>query len=100
MSSNEWLPAQVPFDLVRRGFAPDQVTAHLERLEYDLRIATANGDATNQRLSEATNQAEETRRTAQQESQALLAAATAESERLISEATTESRATLTAAREE
>src|SRR6478672_5725207 len=56
MSSNEWLPAQVPFDLVRRGFAPDQVTAHLERLEYDLRIATANGDATNQRLSEVTNQ--------------------------------------------
>ena len=54
MSSNEWLPAQVPFDLVRRGFAPDQVTAHLERLEYDLRIATANGDATNQRLSEVT----------------------------------------------
>ena len=52
MSSNEWLPAQIPFDLVRRGFAPDQVTAHLERLEYDLRIATANGDATNQRLSE------------------------------------------------
>lgn len=56
MSSNEWLPAQVPFDLVRRGFAPDQVTAHLERLEYDLRIATANGDATNQRLSEVTMQ--------------------------------------------
>lgn len=52
MSSNEWLPAQIPFDLVRRGFAPDQVTAHLERLEYDLRIATANSDATNQRLSE------------------------------------------------
>ena len=25
MSSNEWLPAQIPFDLVRRGFAPDQV---------------------------------------------------------------------------
>ena len=56
MSSNEWLPAQVPFDLVRRGFAPDQVTAHLERLEYDLRIATANGDATNQRLAEVTAQ--------------------------------------------
>ena len=54
MSSNEWLPAQIPFDLVRRGFAPDQVTAHLERLEYDLRIATANSDATNQRLSEIT----------------------------------------------
>jgi hypothetical protein len=56
MSSNEWLPAQIPFDLVRRGFAPDQVTAHLERLEYDLRIATANGDATNQRLFEVSNQ--------------------------------------------
>jgi cell division septum initiation protein DivIVA len=54
MSSNEWLPAQIPFDLVRRGFAPDQVTAHLERLEYDLRIATANSDATNQRLFELT----------------------------------------------
>jgi cell division septum initiation protein DivIVA len=56
MSSNEWLPAQIPFDLVRRGFAPDQVTAHLERLEYDLRIATANGDATNQRLFEVSSQ--------------------------------------------
>jgi len=56
MSSNEWLPAQIPFDLVRRGFAPEQVTAHLERLEYDLRIATANGDATNQRLSEVSTQ--------------------------------------------
>src|SRR5664279_1666425 len=56
MSSNEWMPAQIPFDLVRRGFAPDQVTAHLERLEYDLRIATANGDATNQRLSEVSAQ--------------------------------------------
>ena len=56
MSSNEWLPAQIPFDLVRRGYAPEQVTAHLERLEYDLRIATANGDATNQRLSEVSAQ--------------------------------------------
>lgn len=56
MSSNEWMPAQIPFDLVRRGYAPDQVTAHLERLEYDLRIATANSDATNQRLSEVTAQ--------------------------------------------
>ncbi|MDT9171035.1 hypothetical protein, partial [Escherichia coli] len=46
----------IPFDLVRRGYAPDQVTAHLERLEYDLRIATANSDATNQRLSEVTAQ--------------------------------------------
>ena len=201
MSSNEWLPAQVPFDLVRRGFAPDQVTAHLERLEYDLRIATANGDATNQRLSEVTanlhsaqsevdqlraqldnlarepvsmtglsnrmqrmirlaeEEAAEIRaranaeaeklknaaarghrgngrrtrdvrcrtgthssparrpgprsaergdqrsgghpqRSAQQQSQATLAAATAEAERLITEATLESRATLTAARDE
>jgi len=52
MTPGDWLPAQAPFDLVRRGFAPDQVTAHLERLEYDLRITTANRDATNQRLSE------------------------------------------------
>jgi len=52
MTAGDWLPAQAPFDLVRRGFAPDQVTAHLERLEYDLRITTANRDATNQRLSE------------------------------------------------
>ncbi|MEP6561237.1 MAG: hypothetical protein ABJD68_09220 [Nakamurella sp.] len=200
MSSNEWLPAQIPFDLVRRGFAPDQVTAHLERLEYDLRIATANGDATNQRLSEvssqlqsaqaetddlraqldnlasepvsmtglsnrmqrmirlaeeeaaeirarantdaekvrnnsaamaaataaeretfdterertrrqladqvrdllteATAEAENTRRTATQESQGMVAAATAEAERLVGGATAESRATLNAAREE
>jgi cell division septum initiation protein DivIVA len=52
MTSGDWLPAQAPFDLVRRGFAPEQVTAHLERLEYDLRITTANRDATNQRLTE------------------------------------------------
>src|SRR4051794_16213377 len=52
MTSGDWLPAQAPFDLVRRGYAPDQVTAHLERLEYDLRITTANRDATNQRLNE------------------------------------------------
>jgi len=52
MTSGDWLPAQAPFDLVRRGYAPDQVTAHLERLEYDLRITTANRDATTQRLNE------------------------------------------------
>ena len=52
MTSGDWLPAQAPFDLVRRGYSPEQVTAHLERLEYDLRITTANRDATNQRLSE------------------------------------------------
>ena len=52
MTSGDWLPAQAPFDLVRRGFSPEQVTAHLERLEYDLRITTANRDATNQRLTE------------------------------------------------
>jgi cell division septum initiation protein DivIVA len=52
MTSNEWLPPQIPFEIVRRGYAPDQVTAHLEKLEYDLRIATANRDATNQRLTE------------------------------------------------
>jgi hypothetical protein len=52
VTSNEWLPPPVPFEIVRRGFAPDQVTAHLEKLEYDLRIATANRDATTQRLAE------------------------------------------------
>src|SRR5262245_28450240 len=52
MTSNEWLPPPVPFEVVRRGYAPDQVTAHLEKLEYDLRIATANRDATTQRLAE------------------------------------------------
>ncbi|MET3805095.1 cell division septum initiation protein DivIVA [Nakamurella sp. UYEF19] len=52
MTSGDWLPAQAPFDLVRRGYSPEQVTSHLERLEYDLRITTANRDATNQRLTE------------------------------------------------
>lgn len=52
MTSGDWLPAQAPFDVVRRGFSPEQVTAHLERLEYDLRITTADRDATNQRLRE------------------------------------------------
>jgi len=52
MTSGDWLPTQASFDLVRRGYSPEQVTAHLERLEYDLRITTANRDATNQRLTE------------------------------------------------
>lgn len=52
MTSGDWLPAQAPFDVVRRGYSTEQVTAHLERLEYDLRITTANRDATNQRLNE------------------------------------------------
>ena len=56
MTSGDWMPPQAPFDMVRRGYSPEQVTAHLERLEYDLRIATANRDATNVRLSELTSQ--------------------------------------------
>jgi len=56
MTSGDWLPAQAPFDLVRRGYAPEQVTAHLEQLEYDLRITSANRDATNQRLNELGSQ--------------------------------------------
>lgn len=56
MSSNEWLPAHSPFDVVRRGYDPQQVTSHFEQLEYDLRIATANSEATNQRVSELTDQ--------------------------------------------
>lgn len=56
MTSGDWLPAQAPFDVVRRGFSPEQVTAHLERLEYDLRITTADRDGTNQRLRELAGQ--------------------------------------------
>ena len=56
MTSSEWLPAQAPFELVRRGYNPEQVTAHLERLEYELRISTANREGTNQRISELTSQ--------------------------------------------
>lgn len=56
MTSGDWLPAQAPFEVVRRGYSPEQVTAHLERLEYDLRITTANRDATNQRLNELGSQ--------------------------------------------
>lgn len=56
MTSGDWLPAQAPFDVVRRGYSTEQVTAHLERLEYDLRITTANRDATNQRLNELGSQ--------------------------------------------
>ena len=52
MTNGDWMPAQAPFDLVRRGYSPEQVTAHLERLEYDLRITTANRDASAQRLTE------------------------------------------------
>lgn len=56
MSSSEWLPPPVPFEIVRRGYSPDQVTAHIEKLEYDLRIATANREATSERLAELTGQ--------------------------------------------
>ena len=56
MTSGDWIPAQAPFDLVRRGYSPEQVAAHLERLEYDLRITTANRDATNQRVTELSAQ--------------------------------------------
>ena len=62
MSSSDWLPAQAPFDVVRRGFDTEQVTSHLERLEYDLRIATANRDATSLRLTELTDQLATTQR--------------------------------------
>ena len=55
-SSNDWLPAQTPFEVVRRGYHPEQVTAHMERLEYELRIATANRDASNERMTELTTQ--------------------------------------------
>ncbi|MEJ7650005.1 MAG: hypothetical protein WKF57_13375 [Nakamurella sp.] len=54
--ADDWLPAQAPFEIVRRGFSPEQVVSHLESLEYELRIATANRDATLQRVTELTTQ--------------------------------------------
>jgi cell division septum initiation protein DivIVA len=76
MTSSEWLPPPVPFEIVRRGYSPDQVTAHIEKLEYDLRIATANREATSQRLAElaaqlSTTQAEADALRAQLDRQAL-----------------------------
>ncbi len=52
MTSGEWLPQQAVFDLVRRGYSPDQVNEHLDRLEYDLRILTADRDSATHRLGD------------------------------------------------
>ncbi|AZI57842.1 hypothetical protein EH165_06445 [Nakamurella antarctica] len=52
MTSGEWLPQQAAFELVRRGYSPEQVNQHLDRLEYDLRILAADRDSASQRLAE------------------------------------------------
>ena len=56
MTSREWLPQQAAFEFVRRGYSPEQVNEYLDRLEYDLRILTADRDSANHRLSELTAQ--------------------------------------------
>src|SRR3954454_15456410 len=56
MTSREWLPQQVAFETVRRGYSPEQVNEYLDRLEYDMRILTADRDSANHRLSELTGQ--------------------------------------------
>lgn len=56
MTSREWLPQQVAFESVRRGYSPEQVNEYLDRLEYDLRILTADRDSATHRLSETTAQ--------------------------------------------
>ncbi len=57
MTSREWLPQQAAFEFVRRGYSPEQVHEHLDRLEYDLRIITADRDSASHRLTELTAQA-------------------------------------------
>src|ERR1700712_3733527 len=56
MTSREWLPQQAAFEFVRRGYSPEQVNEYLDRLEYDLRILTADRDSANHRLAELTAQ--------------------------------------------
>ncbi len=56
MTSREWLPQQVAFETVRRGYSQEQVNEYLDRLEYDLRILTADRDSATHRLSELTAQ--------------------------------------------
>jgi DivIVA domain-containing protein len=56
MTSREWLAPQAAFEFVRRGYSPEQVNEYLDRLEYDLRILTADRNAANQRISELTAQ--------------------------------------------
>lgn len=56
MTSREWLPQQVAFETVRRGYSPEQVNEYLDRLEYDLRILTADRDSATHRLSETSSQ--------------------------------------------
>jgi len=52
MTSGQWQPQQASFELVRRGYSPEQVNEFLDRTEYDLRIITADRDSANQRVSE------------------------------------------------
>lgn len=56
MTSGQWLPQQASFELVRRGYSPEQVNEFLDRTEYDLRIITADRDSANQRVSELSGQ--------------------------------------------
>ncbi len=56
MTSREWLPQQAAFESVRRGYSPEQVNEYLDRLEYDLRILTADRDSANHQLAELTSQ--------------------------------------------
>jgi cell division septum initiation protein DivIVA len=53
MTSRDWLSPQAGFEIVRRGgYSPEQVHEYIDRLEYDLRILTADRDGANQRLTE------------------------------------------------
>ncbi len=56
MTSREWLPQQAAFEFVRRGYSPEQVNEYLDRLEYDLRILTADRDTATHRLAEVSAQ--------------------------------------------
>ncbi len=56
MTSREWLPQQAAFELVRRGYSPEQVNEYLDRLEYDLRILTADRDSATHRLADLASQ--------------------------------------------
>lgn len=66
MSSSPEPNTPVSFDVVRRGFDPEQVTRHIEKLHYDLRIASADQDLVAARVTELMDQLAQEQATSEQ----------------------------------
>src|SRR5690606_23166108 len=55
------VPLGAGFEVVRRGYSPNQVNEHLERLDADLKMVTSDRDAAIQQASDLARQLEEAR---------------------------------------